>query len=129
MLSTNSIISCQLVTCESRFEQCETNSLINCALIERDMTEDEATKSVINDQLPAIARAIRLGEISVDNIDVFCEKGVFELSSTKAILEAGRTMGFRLNFHAEEIHPLGGSEVHSSNYNCPINAFCGIIRL
>lgn len=80
------------------------------------MTEEEATSAVINNQLPAIARAIRLGEISVDNMDVFCEKGVFELESSKQILEAGRALGFRLNFHADEINPLGGAEVLSIKF-------------
>lgn len=80
------------------------------------MTEETATKGIINEQLPAISRAIRLGEISVDNIDVFCEKGVFEVESSKQILEAGRTLGLRLNFHADEIHPLAGAEV--SKYIC-----------
>jgi imidazolonepropionase len=77
----------------------------------RDMTEEAATKAIINDQLPAVSRAIRLGEISVDNIDVFCEKGVFELEASQQILEAGRAMGLRMNFHADEIYPLGGAEV------------------
>lgn len=75
------------------------------------MTEEQATKGIINEQLPAISRAMRLGEISVDNIDVFCEKGVFEVDNSKQILEAGRALGFKLNFHADEIHPLGGAEV------------------
>jgi imidazolonepropionase len=78
------------------------------------MTEELAAKAVITEQLPAISRAVRLGEISVDNIDVFCEKGVFELDTSKEILEAGRALGFRLNFHADEIHPLGGAEVRFS---------------
>lgn len=77
----------------------------------RELSEEEATKAVINNQLPAIARAIRLGDISVDNIDVFCEKGVFELQSSREILEAGRALGLRMNFHADEIFPLGGAEV------------------
>lgn len=75
------------------------------------MTEETATKAIINEQLPAISRAMRLGEVTVDNIDVFCEKGVFEVESSQQILEAGRALGFRLNFHADEIHPLGGSDV------------------
>jgi len=82
--------------------------------IPKDMTEETATKAIINEQLPAISRAIRLGEISVDNIDVFCEKGVFEVESSKQILEAGRALGLRINFHADEIHPLGGSEMGGS---------------
>lgn len=79
--------------------------------IPRDMTEEAATRMIIDEQLPTIARSIRLGEISVDNIDVFCEKGVFEVENSKKILEAGRDMGFRINFHADEIHPLGGADM------------------
>jgi len=75
------------------------------------MSEETATKSIVEEHLPEIARSIRLGEISVDNIDVFCEKGVFELDSTKRILEAGRQMGFKLNFHADELNSIGASEV------------------
>ncbi len=75
------------------------------------MSEEAATKAIIEDHLPEIARSIRLGELTVDNIDVFCEKNVFELESTRRILEAGRAMGFRLNFHADEISALGGAEV------------------
>ena len=42
---------------------------------------------------------------------VFCEKGVFELESTRAILEAGRALGLRPNIHADELSPLGGTEL------------------
>lgn len=84
-----------------------------CFILKRDSSEDGATKNIVEEQLPAIARSIRLGEISVDNIDVFCEKGVFELENSKRILEAGREMGLRMNFHADEIFPLGGAEVSS----------------
>ncbi|OXA63440.1 putative imidazolonepropionase [Folsomia candida] len=82
--------------------------------IPKDMTEELATKAIISEQLPAISRAIRLGEISVDNIDVFCEKGVFEVDSSRQILEAGRALGFKMNFHADEIYPLGGTEMGAS---------------
>ncbi|CAG7731650.1 unnamed protein product [Allacma fusca] len=82
--------------------------------IPKDMTEETATREVIEEQLPAVARSIRLGEISVDNIDVFCEKGVFELENSKKILEAGREMGFRMNFHADELYPLGSAEMGAS---------------
>ena len=75
------------------------------------MTEDLTTKMILEEQLPEISRAIRLGEISVDNIDVFCEKDVFGVENTKKILLQGKAMGFRLNFHADEIHAIGGSEV------------------
>lgn len=92
----------------------------------RDMTEELATKAIISEQLPAISRAIRLGEISVDNIDVFCEKGVFEVDSSRQILEAGRALGFKMNFHADEIYPLGGTEVRFMKDCDP--QFCGGAR-
>jgi len=82
--------------------------------IPKDMTEESATKAIVEDHIPEIARAIRLGELSVDNIDVFCEKNVFELETTKRILEAGRAIGLRLNFHADEISDLGGAEMGAS---------------
>ena len=51
------------------------------------------------------------GELHVDNIDVFCEKGVFELSDTKKILDAGKDIGLKINFHAEELNQLNSVEV------------------
>ena len=51
------------------------------------------------------------GELHVDNIDVFCEKGVFELSDTEKILRAGRNIGLAINFHGEELNQLHSVEV------------------
>lgn len=80
------------------------------------MTEDSFTRIILEEQLPAIARAIRLGEISVDNIDVFCEKDVFEVENTKKILLAGKEMGLRANFHADELNALGGAQVNRNDF-------------
>lgn len=44
-------------------------------------------------------------------MDVFCEKGVFDVDQSRRMLEAGRAAGLRLNFHADELNPLGGAEV------------------
>lgn len=49
--------------------------------------------------------------MQVDNVDVFCEKGVFGVEETRKILESAKQKGFRLNFHAEELNYLGGVEV------------------
>ena len=46
-------------------------------------------------------------------MDVFCEKGVFDVDQSRRMLEAGRAAGLRLNFHADELNPLGGAEVSS----------------
>merc|ERR1712037_979525 len=45
------------------------------------------------------------------NIDVFCEKGVFEIQDSQRILKAGKAAGFRVNFHGDELNPLGGAEM------------------
>jgi imidazolonepropionase len=44
-------------------------------------------------------------------IQVFCEKGVFNIDQSRKILEAGRQAGLRLNFHADELTPTCGTEV------------------
>ena len=44
-------------------------------------------------------------------IDVFCEKGVFDIGQSQKILTAGRQAGLRLNFHADELTPICGTEV------------------
>jgi len=79
--------------------------------IPKEMSEDSATKMILEEQLPEVSRAIRLGELSVDSIDVFCEKDVFGVENSRKILLAGKTMGLRTNFHADEIHAIGGSEM------------------
>ena len=51
-------------------------------------------------------------EVIVDNIDVFCEKGVFGLDETRRILKAGKAAGLALNFHGDELHPMKAAEVY-----------------
>lgn len=51
--------------------------------------EETAAADVIERQLPAVVAAREAGEIAVDSIDVFCEKGVFGRDTTRRILEAG----------------------------------------
>jgi len=72
---------------------------------------ETATEDVINTQLTRVMEEVEAGRLNVENIDVFCEKGVFEIEQSKRILEAGRKAGLRLNFHGDELHPLGGSEM------------------
>ena len=76
------------------------------------MTSDEATRNVIDVQIPEILKLNKMEELSVENIDVFCEKGVFNVEQTKSILKAGKDQGnFRINFHGEELNFLGSVEV------------------
>ena len=72
---------------------------------------ETATRDVINNQLEQVMASVRSGQLNVENIDVFCEKGVFEISESRRILQAGREAGLRINFHGDELHPLGGAEL------------------
>ena len=42
-------------------------------------------------------------------VDVFCEKGAFNLAQSRRILEAARDLGFPLKIHADEFENLGGA--------------------
>ena len=77
----------------------------------RGSTPEEATKDVLEVQLPRIQSLMESGELHVDNIDVFCEKGVFDVAQTRRILEAGKRLGLAINFHGEELNRLHSAEV------------------
>lgn len=44
-------------------------------------------------------------------VDVFCEKGAFNLKQSKKYLEAAKGMGFELKIHSEQINRLGGAKM------------------
>ncbi|XP_073644436.1 probable imidazolonepropionase isoform X2 [Tursiops truncatus] len=73
-------------------------------------TATEAADDIINNHLPKLKELGRNGEIHVDNIDVFCEKGVFDLDSTRRILQSGKDIGLQINFHGDELHPMKAAE-------------------
>jgi imidazolonepropionase len=56
-----------------------------------------------NEMLPQIAT-----EELADYIDVFCEKGFFDTTETKRILEAGKRYGLRPKVHANQLNNSGG---------------------
>jgi len=71
----------------------------------------DATKDVIENQLASVVNMKIDGKLDVENIDVFCEKGVFEIDDSRKMLEAGKKAGLRINFHGDELFPLGGAEM------------------
>ncbi|XP_052079851.1 probable imidazolonepropionase [Mytilus californianus] len=79
--------------------------------VPRGKTPNEATNDVISVQLPKIVKLMSDGLLKVDNIDVFCEKGVFDVDQSKRILVAGKDAGLQINFHGDELHPLEGAEM------------------
>ena len=64
-------------------------------------------------QIPSIADLCSSGELRVDNIDVFCEKGVFDTDQTREILLTGKQAGWNINFHGDELHSMNSGEVSS----------------
>jgi imidazolonepropionase len=44
-------------------------------------------------------------------VDVFCEKGAFNIAQSRRILESAKHMGFPLKIHADEFENLGGSSL------------------
>ncbi|KAI8511180.1 putative imidazolonepropionase [Branchiostoma belcheri] len=79
--------------------------------VPRGSTMEQATDDVINVQLPRLRELMKSGDLEVDNIDVFCEKGVFDVDSTRRILQAGVEAGLAINFHGDELHPMNSAEL------------------
>ena len=44
-------------------------------------------------------------------VDVFCERGAFDLAQTRRILEKAKTLGFPLKLHVDEFENLGGASL------------------
>ncbi|XP_069376118.1 probable imidazolonepropionase [Paralichthys olivaceus] len=74
-------------------------------------TVAEATYDILQVQLPRLKEEMSAGNLRVDNIDVFCEQGVFDLGSTRSILQAGKEMGLNINFHGDELHPMNSAQL------------------
>jgi imidazolonepropionase len=80
--------------------------------VPRGSNEHRQAESICTQMLPKISEERKKGRLTnLENIDVFCEKNVFELETSKQILRAGQQIGLRANFHADELHPLGGAEL------------------
>jgi len=74
-------------------------------------TADAAADDIISKQIPTIAAMCRSGELTVEQIDVFCEKGVFSTDLSKKILVEGQKHGFAVNFHGDELNYTGSCEM------------------
>ncbi|KAI8614294.1 hypothetical protein BC830DRAFT_1169557 [Chytriomyces sp. MP71] len=74
-------------------------------------TPAEATKDVVDKQIPAVVTARDNGDIYVDNIDVFMEKGIFDGEQTERILAKGKACGMCINFHGDELNYMGSGEL------------------
>ena len=79
----------------------------------RGSTAEVATQNIIDVQIPALKDLCSSGSVSIDNIDVFCETGVFDTDASRRILRAGQEAGWKVNFHGDELHPMNSGEVNS----------------
>lgn len=54
-----------------------------------------------------------LDEVSVytDTVDIFCERGVFDVSQSREYLIKAKEKGFKLRVHADELAPSGGGKL------------------
>lgn len=60
-----------------------------------------------------IISSVHVGELAVENIDVFCEEGVFSIDQTRQIVTGGQNIGLAANFHGDELHPTSSAEVRN----------------
>ena len=76
--------------------------------VPKEYKEDRAgyIRLLCEEVIPAVAR-----EGLAEFCDVFCETGVFSAEESKAILEAGKKWGLIPKIHADEIDPIGGSQL------------------
>lgn len=59
---------------------------------------------IVNEILPAVA-----GESLAESCDVFCDEHAFTLDESRTILQAARSLGFRLRMHVEQFAADGGA--------------------
>jgi imidazolonepropionase len=71
------------------------------------------TNLIINEMLPAVHAwwQRHAGQQMLPFVDVFCERGAFDLAQSRKILEAARDLGFPLKIHADEFENLGGASL------------------
>lgn len=65
--------------------------------------QDAYVNLVVNEMLPAIA-----AEGLADYIDVFCEKGYFNVEQTCRIMDAGTQYGLKAKVHVNQFNAIGG---------------------
>ncbi len=73
--------------------------------------EDDYTFLICNDMLPALIEwwSRKGAGHPLPFVDVFCEKGAFNLEQTRKILSTAKALGFPLKAHVDEFENLGGA--------------------
>lgn len=83
-----------------------TGTFLGAHAIPQYMREEEYTKTIIDQMLPAVAQSNL-----ADFCDVFCEDGAFSAQSSRKILKAGQRKGLKPRIHADQFTDTGGAKV------------------
>ncbi len=72
---------------------------------------DDYVELICGQMLPSLKAwwAANAGARPLPFVDVFCERGAFDLTQSRRILEAAAGLGFPLKIHADEFENLGGA--------------------
>ncbi|MEW8970929.1 MAG: imidazolonepropionase [Mesobacillus sp.] len=62
------------------------------------------------DEMAMLFDEIKEAELA-EFVDIFCETGVFTIEQSRKFLQKAKEKGFGLKIHADEIDPLGGTEL------------------
>merc|ERR1712070_573396 len=69
------------------------------------------TQNIVKSQIPKLKNLCLTGSLSVEFIDIFNEKGVFEAENTKKIMKFSCQNRFYLNIHGDELNSNGSAEL------------------
>ena len=59
-----------------------------------------------------LSNLLKIKELDVDNVDVFCEKGVFDVEQTELICKKAQLLSnLNVNIHSDELFPLNSVQV------------------
>jgi imidazolonepropionase len=74
---------------------------------------DEYVKLICEDMLPAVQSWWRQHQpgLSLPFIDVFCDRGAFNLRQTEVIFKTSHALGFHVKIHSDEFENLGGTRL------------------
>ena len=62
--------------------------------------------------MPKLSDSLKAKELDVDNVDVFCEQGVFDVNQTESICKKAQVLSnLNVNIHSDELFPLNSVEV------------------
>jgi imidazolonepropionase len=79
--------------------------------VPKGVSSQEVAATVCSKQLPELRQLVDAGELSLDFVDVFCERGFFSRDDTRRVLETAQSLGFRTCFHGDELTDMSCGEL------------------